>query len=37
LSYAEIAEVMGTTTKTVENQISRALRSLREQLGPFAP
>jgi len=37
LSYAEIAEVMGTTTKTVENQVSRALKSLREQLGEFAP
>jgi RNA polymerase sigma-70 factor (ECF subfamily) len=32
LSYAEISELMGTTPKTVENQMSRALRLLRERL-----
>lgn len=32
LSYAEIAELMGTTPKTVENQMTRALRTLREHL-----
>jgi RNA polymerase sigma-70 factor (ECF subfamily) len=34
MSYAEIAQLMGTTTKTVENQIARALRMLRARLGP---
>jgi RNA polymerase sigma-70 factor (ECF subfamily) len=28
LSYAEIAEIMGTAVKTVENQLARALRLL---------
>jgi RNA polymerase sigma-70 factor, ECF subfamily len=38
LSYAEIAELMGTTPKTVENQMTRALRTLREHLsGGGAP
>ncbi len=32
LSYAEIAELMGTTPKTVENQMNRALRTIREHL-----
>lgn len=36
-SYADIARRMGTTTKTVENQISRALRRLRDVLLPRSP
>ena len=32
LSYAEIAEVMGISTKGVENQLSRGLKALRETL-----
>ncbi len=33
LSYTEIAQVMGISAKTVELQIGRALRTLRERLG----
>jgi RNA polymerase sigma-70 factor (ECF subfamily) len=33
LSYAEIAEVMGTSKQTVANQLSRALSALRRGLG----
>ena len=33
-TYQEIATVMGITAKTVENQIGRALKSLREELAP---
>lgn len=32
LSYSEIAEVMGITRKTVENQMGKALKYLRNQL-----
>ena len=32
LSYKEIAEAMDISTKTVENQMTKALRILREQL-----
>jgi len=32
LSYSEIAEVMGITRKTVENQMGKALKFLRNQL-----
>ncbi len=32
LSYAEIARQLGVSTKTVENQLARALKILREQL-----
>lgn len=32
LTYAEIAEVMGVSIKTVENQLARALQLLRERL-----
>jgi RNA polymerase sigma-70 factor, ECF subfamily len=32
LSYAEIAEVMGISTKGVENQLSRGLKALRDRL-----
>ena len=35
LSYQEIADALGISVKTVENQISKALRRLREALGPF--
>lgn len=31
-TYAEIAQIMGITPKTVENQMGRALKTLREQL-----
>ncbi len=36
LSRAEVAEAMGVTVKTVERQIARALRSLRELLAPYS-
>ena len=35
LSYPEIAQEMGTSVKTVESQIARALRTMRERLGRF--
>lgn len=35
LTYAEIARVTGVSVKTVETQMGRALRSLRERLAPF--
>jgi RNA polymerase sigma-70 factor (ECF subfamily) len=35
LSYAETAEVMGITARTVANQMSSALRELREALEPL--
>ncbi len=34
-TYKEIAEQLGISVKTVENQISKALRALRKQLGPY--
>lgn len=34
MSYQEIADQLGISIKTVENQISKALRLLREALGP---
>lgn len=34
-TYEEVACVMGITSKTVENQIGRALKSLREELAPI--
>jgi len=35
LSYAEIAQALGVSIKTVENQLGRALRVLRARLAPF--
>ena len=37
LSYAEIAETMEISVKTVEAQMGKALRSLREKLTPWLP
>ena len=37
LRYAEIADVMGISVKTVENQITRALRTVRERLAGDRP
>ena len=35
LRYAEIAQALGISVKTVETQMGRALKSLRERLAPF--
>lgn len=35
LSHAEIAEQLNISTKTVENQITKALRFLKAALGPY--
>ena len=35
LSYAEIAQVLGISVKTVETQMWRALKTLRDRLAPF--
>jgi RNA polymerase sigma-70 factor (ECF subfamily) len=35
LTYAEIARTLGISTKTVEHQMGRALRLLRERLRPY--
>ncbi len=35
LKYAEIAEVLGISVKTVEAQMGKALRILREELAPW--
>jgi RNA polymerase sigma-70 factor (family 1) len=37
LTYVEIAEVMGVSVKTVESQMSRALKMLKEQLTYLLP
>lgn len=37
LRYAEIAETLGISVKTVEAQMGRALRALRERLAPWLP
>lgn len=35
MSYKEISDKLGISVKTVENQVSKALRLLRDQLGPY--
>jgi RNA polymerase sigma-19 factor, ECF subfamily len=37
LSYAEIARTLGISVKTVEAQMGKALRTLRERLAPWLP
>jgi RNA polymerase sigma-70 factor (family 1) len=37
LKYSEIAAVLGISIKTVENQMGKALRIMREQLAPYLP
>lgn len=37
LRYAEIAETLGISVKTVEAQMGKALRVLRERLAPWLP
>jgi RNA polymerase sigma-70 factor (ECF subfamily) len=37
LSYAEAADVMGISVKTVDVQMGRALKALRKQLGTYWP
>jgi len=37
LKYAEIAEALGISQKTVEAQIGKALRIMRERLAPWLP
>lgn len=36
-SYQEIARLLGVSQKTVENQMTRAIRTLRERLGGGSP
>ncbi len=37
LTYNQIAELMGTSVKTVENQLARALKTLRMSLAAWKP
>lgn len=37
LKYREIADELGISQKTVENQLGRALQALRTELADFIP
>ncbi|PLW93479.1 MAG: RNA polymerase sigma-70 factor [Marinilabiliales bacterium] len=37
MKYQEIADHLGISVKTVENQMGKALKMLRERLGPYLP
>jgi RNA polymerase sigma-70 factor (ECF subfamily) len=37
MSHAQIAEILGISPRTVENQLARALKSLRKYLAPHWP
>ena len=37
MSYKEIAETLGLAPKTVENQIGRALKTLKTELKDYLP
>ncbi len=37
LKYAEIAEQLNISVKTVENQMGKALKIMREQLAEYLP
>jgi RNA polymerase sigma-70 factor (ECF subfamily) len=37
LRYAEIAQTLGVSVKTVEAQMGKALRQLRDRLAPWLP
>jgi DNA-directed RNA polymerase specialized sigma24 family protein len=36
MSYAEIAQSLGISQKTVENQMNKALKSIKEYLSRYA-
>jgi len=37
MSYNQIAEKLGISVKTVENQMGKALKTLREELSDYLP